>query len=105
MGDQDDPAERVVPSAVWCALLSADYPNLRPFRPRDSATHGESGLGLPLGVLADVQIYTTDADSLTLNNGHSPFCQHAWERGVTRDYDLRGWPESLHGSPLRGRKT
>ncbi|MGW2364666.1 hypothetical protein ACWCZ5_03650 [Streptomyces sp. NPDC001667] len=39
-------------------------------------------------MLADVQIYTTNADPLFEGKGHSPLCRHSRERGVVDDDDL-----------------
>ncbi|SCE61075.1 hypothetical protein GA0115253_109025 [Streptomyces sp. Termitarium-T10T-6] len=45
---------------VWDGLLAAEQLSLWPFRPADDDAQLE-GSGLPLGVLARVQLYTTDA--------------------------------------------
>jgi len=89
VGDDYDPRNNDVPWAVWHALLATDHLDLRPFLPPDPDSPWDGGLGLPLGVLGDVQIYTTSADPMIAGKGHSPFCQHAGDRGgITRDYFL-----------------
>lgn len=77
----------VVPHAVWNALLAMDPLDLEPFA-APSEDRWRSGSAIPLGNLADVQIYTTNADPLVQGKGHSPACGHARDRGVTKDYDL-----------------
>ncbi|MGW6309006.1 hypothetical protein [Streptomyces niveus] len=76
-----------VPAAVWDGLLAMSTLDLRPFRaPREDRWN--SGSGIPLAILADVQIYTTNADPLVEGKGHSPDCQHAGRGGVSRHDDL-----------------
>jgi hypothetical protein len=76
-----------LPVAVWHGLLTEDRLDLAPFRqPGDDPWR--SGSGLPLGPLAAVQLYTTNANSLIEGKGHSPLCRHAHERAVVAGYDL-----------------
>ncbi|MGW6506599.1 hypothetical protein ACWGCP_03435 [Streptomyces niveus] len=76
-----------VPYAVWAGLLAMSTLDLRPFRvPREDRWN--SGSGIPLAILADVQIYTTNADPLVEGKGHSPDCQHAGRGGISRHDDL-----------------
>jgi hypothetical protein len=83
---ESDSGIPAVSREVWLALLLVrDYPDLQPFQPRDPEDRWNGGLGLPLGILADVQIYTTNADPRIIGKGHSPFCQHARDRGVRHD--------------------
>lgn len=79
---------RSVSSEVWDGLLAdARWLDLEPFT-EPGAGRRQGGSGVPLGILADVQVYTTDADPRTEGKGHSPFCQHSRERGVTAHDDL-----------------
>lgn len=75
------------PYAVWHALLAMSTIDLKPFR-APGEDHWNSGSGIPLAPLADVQIYTTNADPLVQGKGHSPDCRHAGERGVSHHDDL-----------------
>ncbi|WP_433698713.1 Shedu anti-phage system protein SduA domain-containing protein [Nocardiopsis sp. CA-288880] len=66
------------------ALLSLHRLDLDPFRPlgsplfdRGAPNKRGPGLGLPLGHLADVQIYSTDMRQQLSRMGHAPGCQHA----------------------------
>ncbi|QKW54077.1 hypothetical protein [Streptomyces buecherae] len=84
-GERRDP----VPFPVWDGLLAMEQLDLRPFRPvrEDGAQRG--GSGLPLGILASVQLYTTDAAGQFEGRAHSPDCQHqSRDRGLSRYYDL-----------------
>lgn len=77
------------PQEAWQALVVEHHLDLRPFLPPNPASPREDGLGLPLAVLADVQIYSTSVDPRSEGKGHSPFCQHAGRRdGIGRWYDL-----------------
>jgi hypothetical protein len=77
------------PHVAWQALVVEHQLDLRPFLPPNPASPRENGLGLPLAVLADVQIYSTNVDPHREGKGHSPFCQHAGRRdGIGRWYDL-----------------
>lgn len=97
-GDSGVPA---VSREVWLALLLVrDFPNLQPCRPRVPEDRWDGGLGLPLGVLADVQIYTTNADPKIMGKGHSPFCQHVRDRGVRHDDFLLTLEEVIRRSDL-----
>ncbi|MDQ0828185.1 hypothetical protein QF032_000029 [Streptomyces achromogenes] len=84
-GERRDP----VPFPVWDGLLAMEQLDLRPFRPaaEDGARRG--GSALPLGILASVQLYTTDAAGQFEGRAHSPGCQHQSRvRGLSRYYDL-----------------
>jgi hypothetical protein len=76
-----------LPVAVWHGLLTEDRLSLAPFR-RPGSDRWRSGSGLPLGPLAAVQLYTTDANPLIEGKGHSPLCRHAHERAVVAGDDL-----------------
>jgi hypothetical protein len=94
-GEYTDPGEQAVSHAVWDSLLlSQSRVDLLPFRPRDDWPC-YSGLGLPLGVLADIQVYSKNADPRTMGKAHAPFCQH--DHGVTLDtnYDLMTLTEAM----------
>ena len=75
--------------AVWIALLTAHQLDLTPFRsPEDEHPYYRRGLGLPLSVLAHVQLYTTNIHP-SYGKGHSPYCGHARREGrVDLSYDL-----------------
>lgn len=89
-----------VPRDVWhgLLLLAGEHLSLQPFRPRDTGEPWNSGLGLPLAVLADLQIYTTNADPSIAGKGHSPFCQHARDHGVRRSHFLLTLEEVMRRS-------
>ncbi|MFI6019023.1 hypothetical protein ACIBCP_15530 [Streptomyces sp. NPDC051287] len=76
-----------LPVAVWHGLLTEDRLGLAPFR-QPSSDRSRSGSGLPLGPLAAVQLYTTNASPLIEGKGHSPLCRHARERAVVAGDDL-----------------
>ncbi|MEV4440823.1 hypothetical protein AB0K09_17730 [Streptomyces sp. NPDC049577] len=78
---------RGVPHDVWQGLLTSRRLDLEPFEP-PASDRWRGGSGIPLGVLADVQIYTTNADPRFEVKGHSPLCRHSRERGVSDDDDL-----------------
>ncbi|MGW8847957.1 hypothetical protein ACWGNE_09250, partial [Streptomyces xiamenensis] len=86
--DSTGERRRIFPSAVWHGLLAMDQLSLEPFEPVcDDAW--SSGSGLPLGVLAQVQLYSTDAAGKFQGRAHSPACPHQrGDYGPTRDYDL-----------------
>lgn len=85
LGDRRD----LVPFPVWDGLLAMEQLDLRPFRPVGEDDAGWGGSGLPLGVLASAQLYTTDAAGRFEGRAHSPGCRHQGrDRGVTRYYDL-----------------
>lgn len=42
----------------------------------------QGGSGLPLGLLAGVRLYTTNADPRIEGNGHSPLCRHGRNAGL-----------------------
>ncbi|MFF2954921.1 hypothetical protein ACFVVU_26680 [Kitasatospora sp. NPDC057965] len=80
---------RSLPSAVWHGLLAHGQDlDLEPFEAPDDSTWRRSGSGIPLGVLAKVQVYAVNADPRYQGKGHSPFCSHVRERGVVADDDL-----------------
>ncbi|MCC9710684.1 hypothetical protein E4N62_38870 [Streptomyces sp. MNU76] len=76
-----------LPVAVWHGLLTEDRLDLAPFR-QPGGDRWRSGSGLPLGPLAAVQLYTTNANPMIEGKGHSPLCRHAHERAVVTDDDL-----------------
>lgn len=76
-----------LPVAVWHGLLTENHLDFAPFRP-PSSDRWRSGSGLPLGPLAAVQFYTTNANPLIEGKGHSPLCRHAHERAVVASDDL-----------------
>ncbi|WP_159395221.1 hypothetical protein [Streptomyces albireticuli] len=78
---------RGVPHDVWQGLLTSRRLDVEPFEPPTS-DRWRGGSGIPLGVLAGVQIYTTNADPRLEGKGHSPLCRHSRERGVVEDDDL-----------------
>ncbi|MBZ9645022.1 hypothetical protein [Streptomyces sp. PSKA30] len=81
-------ARRPFASEVWHGLLAMDQLDLHPFEP-DSDAGWRRGTGLPLGVLAPVQVYTSDAASQYQGRAHSPGCAHRRpEHGVGHDDDL-----------------
>lgn len=88
-GHDDSGRSRTLPHPVWLGLLThARNLDLTPFEaPNPDRWHG-GGSGIPLAVLADVQIYTTNADPKIQGKGHSPFCRHSRERGVVAGDDL-----------------
>ncbi|MEV7359334.1 hypothetical protein [Kitasatospora sp. NPDC091276] len=103
---------RTVPIAVWHGLLATTrHLDLRPFKaPGTDRWHG--GSGIPLGVLAEVQVYTTDAKPGWNRRGHSAFCSHSGERGLSADDDLLtiadllsrdgfDWCSKCHGFAVR----
>ncbi|MFH8574192.1 hypothetical protein [Streptomyces sp. NPDC017993] len=85
--------DRGVPSApfaaaVWNGLLAMEQLDLQPFE-AGTETGRRRGSGLPLGVLAQVQAYTSDAAGQYEGLAHSPGCPHRrQERGVGRHDDL-----------------
>ncbi|WP_395368322.1 hypothetical protein OHU45_37615 [Streptomyces tubercidicus] len=81
-------ARRPFAAAVWHGLLAMEQLDLQPFEP-DTGTGWRLGSGLPLGVLARVQVYTSDAAGRYQGRAHSPGCAHRRpEHGVGRDDDL-----------------
>ncbi|MFD5028509.1 hypothetical protein [Streptomyces sp. NPDC058373] len=72
--DRGTPLRAFVPD-VWHGLLAMEQLDLEPFA---SASHRDwpQGSGLPLGVLASVQVYTTDAFGRYQGRAHSPGCAH-----------------------------
>lgn len=89
-GTYDERGHRrgVFPYDVWHGLLAMETLRLAPFRPA-SQDRSRGGSGLPLGNLARVQLYTTDAAGRYEGRAHSPGCQHQrGDRGLTWNYDL-----------------
>lgn len=76
-----------LPVAVWHGLLTEDRLDLAPFR-QPGSDRWRGGSGLPLGPLAAVQLYTTNANPLIEGKGHSPLCRHAHDRAVVAGDDL-----------------
>lgn len=72
--DRDGRRSPAFPYAVWHALLAMSTISLRPFR-APGEDRWNSGPGIPLAPLADIQIYTTNADPLVQGKGHSPDCR------------------------------
>ncbi|MFJ6141109.1 hypothetical protein [Kitasatospora sp. NPDC092286] len=88
-GYDDHGRSRTLPHPVWLGLLAhAEDLDLEPFEAPDAGRWRGGGSGIPLGVLADVQVYTTNADPRIQGKGHSPFCPHSRERGVVAGDDL-----------------
>ncbi|MFJ4005097.1 hypothetical protein ACIPWL_16850 [Streptomyces sp. NPDC090023] len=89
---------RGLPSAVWHGLLApGSYLDLKPFEAPGRSGWKRGGSGIPLGVLADVQVYAANADPRFQGKGHSPFCSHTRERGVVADDDLLTVADLLDG--------
>ncbi|MEU0195835.1 hypothetical protein ABZ250_39465 [Streptomyces afghaniensis] len=62
--------------------------DLEPFAP-DTGSEWQRGSGLPLGTLARVQVYSSDAFGAYQGRAHSPGCTHRRpENGVYHDDDL-----------------
>ncbi|MFF8531664.1 hypothetical protein ACN6K9_002539 [Streptomyces sp. SAS_267] len=81
-------ARRPFAYEVWHGLLAMEQLDLEPFVP-DTDTAWRRGSGLPLGVLAKLQAYTSDAAGRYQGRAHSPGCAHRRpEHGVSRDDDL-----------------
>ncbi|MFF0416522.1 hypothetical protein ACFYUY_39615 [Kitasatospora sp. NPDC004745] len=88
-GYDDHGRSRSLPRPVWLGLLAhAEDLDLEPFEAPDADRWRSGGSGIPLGVLADVQVYTTNANPRIQGKGHSPFCPHSRERGVVAADDL-----------------
>jgi hypothetical protein len=86
--NRDQSPRGPLPSHVWHGLLAMDQLDLEPFlpAPEDQWSDGD---GLPLGILADVQLYSTDARGRYEGRGHTPECQHNRDRhGLSRDDDM-----------------
>ncbi|RAS59729.1 hypothetical protein C8D87_11329 [Lentzea atacamensis] len=98
LDDGDD--TRPVPHAVWQALLSPHQLDVTPFLPQDHEDRRRrAGLGLPLSVLASVQLYTTNLGTF-YGKGHSPYCSHSRGRQfVAASHDLVTFADLLR---LRG---
>ncbi|MFD0353692.1 hypothetical protein ACFVHW_08065 [Streptomyces sp. NPDC127110] len=62
--------------------------DLEPFEAPGGNGWKPGGSGIPLGVLADVQVYAANADPRFQGKGHSPFCSHTRERGIVASDDL-----------------
>ncbi|MFF1505465.1 hypothetical protein ACFVZR_37915 [Streptomyces sp. NPDC058316] len=83
-------------AAVWNGVLAMEQLDLEPF-----ASVGDEywadGSGLPLGVLASVQAYTTDASCRFQGRTHSPGCAHRRPyAGVDRQDEKVTIAELLH---------
>lgn len=93
--DQSDYRHNAFPRDMWHGLLAMEQLDLQPFKQvTDDRFH--SGSGLPLAVLARVQLYTTDATGHYQGRAHSPACAHQrHDRGLTRHYDLTTVDEIL----------
>ncbi|MFB8053528.1 hypothetical protein [Streptomyces rubiginosohelvolus] len=90
-------ARRPFAADVWNALLAMEQLDLEPFI-ADPESGRLSGTPLPLGVLAHVQVYTTDATGRYQGRAHSPGCAHRrLMRGLSCD-DERVTVEELLGS-------
>lgn len=88
-GYDDFGRSQSLPRPVWLGLLAhARNLDLTPFEAPNPDRWRGGGSGVPLGVLADVQVYTTNADPQIQGKGHSPFCRPSGERGVASDDDL-----------------
>ena len=88
-GYDDHGRSRSLPRPVWLGLLAhAEDLDLEPFEAPDADRWRSGGSGIPLGVLTDVQVYTTNADPRIQGKGHSPFCPHSRERGVVAGADV-----------------
>ncbi|WP_157252721.1 hypothetical protein [Nonomuraea typhae] len=70
-----------IPPVVWRALLAFDQLDLTPFRTTESRRTGRPGLGLPLGILGNVQIYTSNSDP-DYGKGHAAACRHVRDGGL-----------------------
>ncbi|MBW5259289.1 hypothetical protein [Streptomyces poriferorum] len=86
-GRYEDEGRRLGPFTrdVWHGLLAMEQLDLEPFEP---ASDTGSGSDLPLGVLAPVQVYTTDAAGQYQGRAHSPACRHLRDLEVASDDDL-----------------
>ncbi|WP_141726156.1 hypothetical protein [Actinacidiphila rubida] len=95
--DQYGTRRGAFPHQVWHGLLAMEQLRLKPFMPDDASLGSRSGSGLPLGVLARVQLYTTDGSGRFEGRAHSPGCAHQrGDNGLTRDYDLVTVEEMLN---------
>ncbi|MGW6569281.1 hypothetical protein [Streptomyces sp. NPDC054975] len=82
--------------AVWNGLLAMEQLDLEPFA-SEGDEHWADGSGLPLGVLASVQAYTTDAFGRFQGRAHSPGCAHRRPyAGVDRQDEKVGIEELLY---------
>ncbi|RKS78820.1 hypothetical protein BZB76_0254 [Actinomadura pelletieri DSM 43383] len=82
-----DYRHHTIPDAVWRALLAADLLDLQPFHDENENEFLGGGIGAPLGPLAEVQIYTTNADPAAMGKGHSPYCSHSRGPTTVSEYD------------------
>ncbi|MGD6757231.1 hypothetical protein, partial [Streptomyces sp. BH105] len=71
--DAQGAPRRPFPADVWHGLLAMEQLDLEPFEGPDGDWPGSD---LPLGVLAAVQVYTTDAAGLYQGRARSPACAH-----------------------------
>lgn len=83
-------------AAVWNGLLAMEQLDREPF---ESASDSDwPGSGLPLGVLASVQAYTTDAAGRYQGRAHSPGCAHRRPYGGVDRHDEMVIIEELLGN-------
>ncbi|MER7728932.1 hypothetical protein [Streptomyces sp. NPDC096323] len=100
VGEYDDRgnARRPFVADVWNALLAMEQLDLEPFLTDSESGRPPGTPPLPLGVLADVQVYTTDAAGQYQGRAHSPGCAHRRPmRGLSCD-DERVTVEELLGN-------
>ncbi|MDR3083204.1 MAG: hypothetical protein LBV60_20195 [Streptomyces sp.] len=82
--------------AVWNGLLAMEQLDLEPFA-SEGDEYWADGSGLPLGVLAPVQAYTTDVFGRFQGRAHSPGCAHRRPHaGVDRQDEKVSIEELLH---------
>jgi hypothetical protein len=83
-------------TAVWNGLLAMEQLDLEPFE--SDSDSDWPGSGLPLGVLASVQVYTTDAAGRYQGRAHSPGCAHRRPYGGVGRHDEMVVIEELLGN-------
>lgn len=94
--DGDGHHRHPFPAEVWHGLLAMEQLDLEPFK---TGPGRPPGSGLPLGVLAQVQAYTTDATGQYQGRAHSPECPHRRpQSGVDRDDDMATVEELLNNT-------
>ncbi|MEV3970199.1 hypothetical protein AB0K68_18935 [Streptomyces sp. NPDC050698] len=82
--DRGHPLSPFTPD-VWNGLLAMEQLDLEPFE--SDSDDDWPGSGLPLGVLASVQAYTTDAAGRYQGRAHSPGCAHRRPYGGVDHHD------------------